>query len=117
MQNTKERGGCRALCFNILIKASLCSVAGRYDNPIPNRFLAPIDCYNIPAQVMVKEVKLLKQKVTETWKRLEAERVRERTRDRDFGQETVTKVSIKEAERIYDRNVGGRKWLVWEPGG
>ncbi len=29
--------------------ASLCSLAGRYDNPIPNRFLAPIDCLKIPA--------------------------------------------------------------------
>ncbi len=24
--------------------ASLCSLAGRYDNPIPTWFLAPIDC-------------------------------------------------------------------------
>ncbi len=30
--------------------ASLCSLAGRYDNPIPTQFLAPIDCYKIPAQ-------------------------------------------------------------------
>ncbi len=30
--------------------ASLCSLAGRYDNPIPTRFLAPIDCLKIPAQ-------------------------------------------------------------------
>ncbi len=29
--------------------ASLCSLAGRYDNPIPIRFLAPIDCLKIPA--------------------------------------------------------------------
>jgi hypothetical protein len=29
---------------------SLCSQAGRYDNPIPSRFLAPIDCSKIPAQ-------------------------------------------------------------------
>ncbi len=29
--------------------ASLCSLAGRYDNPIPARFLAPIDCSKIPA--------------------------------------------------------------------
>jgi hypothetical protein len=29
---------------------SLCSLAGRYDNPIPTRFLAPIDCLKIPAQ-------------------------------------------------------------------
>ncbi len=27
-----------------------CSLAGRYDNPIPTRFLAPIDCLKIPAQ-------------------------------------------------------------------
>jgi hypothetical protein len=33
-------------------------------------------------------------------------------RDRDVGQETVTKVSIKEAERIYDRNVGGDTLLA-----
>jgi hypothetical protein len=25
--------------------ACLCSLAGRYDNPIPTRFLAPIDCF------------------------------------------------------------------------
>ncbi len=30
--------------------ASLCSLAGRYDNPIPLRFLAPIDTLKIPAQ-------------------------------------------------------------------
>jgi hypothetical protein len=29
--------------------ASLCSLAGRYDNPIPTRSLAPIDCLKIPA--------------------------------------------------------------------
>jgi hypothetical protein len=29
--------------------ASLCSLAGRYDNPIPLRFLAPIDSLKIPA--------------------------------------------------------------------
>ena len=26
------------------------SLAGRYDNPVPTRFLAPIDCLKIPAQ-------------------------------------------------------------------
>jgi hypothetical protein len=26
-------------------------MAGRYDNPIPTRFLAPIDCLKIPTQV------------------------------------------------------------------
>ncbi len=30
--------------------ASLCCLAGRYDNPIPTRFLATIDCSKIPAQ-------------------------------------------------------------------
>ncbi len=29
--------------------ASLCSLAGRYDNPLPTEFLAPIDCSKIPA--------------------------------------------------------------------
>jgi hypothetical protein len=30
--------------------ASLCSLAGQYNNPIPPQFLAPIDCLKIPAQ-------------------------------------------------------------------
>jgi len=30
--------------------ASQCSLAGRYDNPIPPRCLAPIDSLKIPAQ-------------------------------------------------------------------
>ncbi len=30
--------------------ASLCNPAGRYDNPTPTRFLAPIDSSKIPAQ-------------------------------------------------------------------
>ncbi len=30
--------------------ASLCCLTGRYDNTIPTRFLAPIDCSKIPAQ-------------------------------------------------------------------
>jgi hypothetical protein len=29
--------------------ARLCSLAGRYDNPIPSRYLAPINCLKIPA--------------------------------------------------------------------
>ncbi len=28
--------------------ASLCRLAGRYDNPVPPWFLAPIDCLKIP---------------------------------------------------------------------
>jgi hypothetical protein len=35
--------------FQGIKSASLCSLAGRYDNPIPTRFLAPIDCLKIPA--------------------------------------------------------------------
>ncbi len=36
--------------------ASLCSLAGRrYDNPIPTRFLAPIDCSKIPAQLSLHD--------------------------------------------------------------
>jgi hypothetical protein len=31
--------------------ASLCSLAGRYDNPIPTWFLAPTDCLKNPAQI------------------------------------------------------------------
>jgi hypothetical protein len=38
--------------FQGINSASLCSLAGRYDNPIPTRFLAPIDCLKIPAQYM-----------------------------------------------------------------
>jgi hypothetical protein len=34
--------------FQGIDSASLCRLAGRYDNPIPTRFLAPIDCSKIP---------------------------------------------------------------------
>jgi hypothetical protein len=37
--------------FQGLDPASLCSLAGRQDNIIPTRFLAPIDCYKIPALI------------------------------------------------------------------
>jgi hypothetical protein len=45
----------RARIFNLLWSpgidsASLCSQAGLYDNHIPTRSLAPIDCSKIPAQ-------------------------------------------------------------------
>ncbi len=43
--------------FQGMNSASLCSVAGRYDNPIPTRFLAPIDCLKIPAQACGRYVK------------------------------------------------------------
>ncbi len=35
--------------FRGMNSASLGSLAGRYDHPIPTRFLAPIDCLKIPA--------------------------------------------------------------------
>jgi hypothetical protein len=34
--------------------ASICSLAGRYDNPIPNRILALIDCLKVPAQLTME---------------------------------------------------------------
>jgi hypothetical protein len=37
--------------FHGTISARLCSLAGRYDNPIPTRFFAPIDCLKSPTQV------------------------------------------------------------------
>ncbi len=36
--------------FQGMNSASLCSLAGRYDNPLPPRFLAPVDSFKIPAQ-------------------------------------------------------------------
>jgi hypothetical protein len=37
--------------FQGMNSASLCSLEGRYDNPIPTRYLAPIDCLKIPTLV------------------------------------------------------------------
>jgi hypothetical protein len=37
------------LRFQGMNSASLFGLAGRYDNPIPPRFQAPIDCLKIPA--------------------------------------------------------------------
>jgi hypothetical protein len=39
--------------------ASLCSLAGRYENPIPPRCLAPIDFLKIPAQDSVSGLFLI----------------------------------------------------------
>ncbi len=39
--------------FQEMNSASLCSLAGRYDNAIPPRFLAPIDSLQIPAQAAI----------------------------------------------------------------
>jgi hypothetical protein len=36
--------------------AKLCSLAGRYDNPIPTQFLASIDCLKIPALYSLQSV-------------------------------------------------------------
>jgi hypothetical protein len=38
--------------------ASLCSQAGRYENPIPPRCLAPIDFLKIPAQALADSLNL-----------------------------------------------------------
>ncbi len=37
--------------FQGINSASLCSLAGSYDNPVPSRFLASRDCLKIPAQL------------------------------------------------------------------
>ena len=39
--------------FQGMNSASLCSLAGRYDNPIHPRFLAPMDVLKIPARCLV----------------------------------------------------------------
>jgi hypothetical protein len=46
--------------------ASLCSMAGRYNNPIPPRFLAPIDCLKIPAQGSILASCVVKDNTVET---------------------------------------------------
>jgi hypothetical protein len=48
------RGGISKLLWSPEIDSdSLCGLAGRYENPIPTRSLAPIDCLKIPAQVTI----------------------------------------------------------------
>ncbi len=42
--------------FQEINSASLCCLTGRDDNPIPTRFLAPIDCLKILAQSFVNTV-------------------------------------------------------------
>jgi hypothetical protein len=54
-------GKCAIICrdtFKLLISpgivsATLCSLVGRYDKPIPTQFLAPIDCSKILAPYSV----------------------------------------------------------------
>jgi hypothetical protein len=45
--------------FQGMNSASLCSLADRYDNPIPPRFLAPTDFLKIPGLVALWEQRLL----------------------------------------------------------
>ncbi len=45
-------GAQESLHFQGINSASLCSLAGRYDNPIPSRFLVSIDGLQIPAFVL-----------------------------------------------------------------
>jgi hypothetical protein len=42
--------------------ASICSLAGRYDNPIPTRCLAPIDFFKIPAQNVFQKLSRTEQR-------------------------------------------------------
>ncbi len=46
------------------IPPALCSLAGRYDNHIPHRFLASIDCLKIPAQLYNKDTKIKRNQQT-----------------------------------------------------
>ncbi len=44
--------------FQGINTARWCSLAGRYDNPIPTRFLAPLDCVKIPTQLTIGQFSL-----------------------------------------------------------
>jgi hypothetical protein len=44
--------------FQGMNSASLCSLAGRHDNPIPTRFLSPLECLKIPTPNYALEVGL-----------------------------------------------------------
>jgi hypothetical protein len=48
--NTTRDGILKLLTSPGIDSASICSLSGRDDNPIPTRFLAPIDCSKIPAK-------------------------------------------------------------------
>jgi hypothetical protein len=47
--------------------ASLFSLAGQYDNPIPTRFLAPKDCSKIPAQVEISKLQMMRMRNEDLW--------------------------------------------------
>ncbi len=44
-------------CIRGINSASLCSLEGQYDNPIPSRFLAPIDCLKIPFKIHIPKAR------------------------------------------------------------
>jgi hypothetical protein len=48
-------GAQESISRNKFRQPTVCCLAGRYDNPIPTRFLAPIDCFKIAA--VLKTVK------------------------------------------------------------
>ncbi len=53
--------------FQDINSASLCSLAGRYNKPIPTQCLAPIDFLNIPAQdckFLISIVRTVKKNTT-----------------------------------------------------
>ena len=52
--------------FQGIDSASLCSLAGQYDNPLPPRFLAPIDSLKIPA--LVGQVLCIHRTVSLEWR-------------------------------------------------
>ncbi len=52
--------------FQGMNSASLCSLAGRYDNPLPPRILAPIDSLKIPAQISCLSVILTSYSIAAT---------------------------------------------------
>jgi hypothetical protein len=51
--------------FQGMNSASLCSLAGRYDNPFPPRFLAPIDSLKIPAPITFTVILFQAPRLTE----------------------------------------------------
>jgi hypothetical protein len=47
--------GAQEMIPKIQFRQGLCSLEGRYDNPIPTRLLAPVDCLKIPPQITMPE--------------------------------------------------------------
>jgi hypothetical protein len=52
------RAGIFKLLWSPGIHFSLFGLADRYVNPIPTRFLAPIDCLKIPAQMLIIKIEI-----------------------------------------------------------